>query len=177
MIFRNLSYLYIGAAFVIGAVSTYKQIQPALFWIDLFAPNEGDTYSIKVVAGLTILTLMAPLVLIMILVHLIRKSIEAKAIKNVDPGQTGIWVNRKTSFQSAFVDIPFYINNTRESMIYNGASKFFPQTPGLARVRAGNGKRASQELTLDLKKGQQVKTELEVVVDGLFTRVDLKEII
>jgi hypothetical protein len=177
MFFRNLSYLYIGAAFLIGAVSTYKQIQPALFWIDIFAPNAGDTYSIKIVAGLTILTLLLPLLLIMMLVHLIRKSIDTKAIKNVDPGQTGIWVNRKASFQSAFVDIPFYINNTRISMIYNGANKFFPQTPGPARISAGKGKRASGEITFDLKKGQQVRTELEVVVDGLLTRLDLKEII
>jgi hypothetical protein len=177
MIFRYLSFIYAFAAITISIVSTFNQSQPALFWIDIFAPNAGDTYDIKLVCALTILSLFVPLLAVLIPVRMIRKSRDEKAIKNVDPGQTGIWVNRKTSLQSAFVDIPFYINNTRESMIYSGANMFFPQTPGLARIKAGKGKRASQELTFDLKKGQQVRTELKVVPDGLFTRVDLKEAI
>jgi hypothetical protein len=176
MIFRNFTYLYTGLIFVAAAYGTFTESQPALLWIDLFAPNPGDTYSIKLVFLLTLLTLLMPLLLLHAIVYGIRKSIDTKTIKNVSSTDTGIWINRKAKFQSFFVDVPLFIDNKKTAMLYSGAKKFLPLSPGSITIRAGKGLVTSQELHFNLQPCQQIKTELETFPKGFLMGLELKEI-
>lgn len=49
------------AAIIIAFYVAAREIQPALFWINILAPKPGDRYSNELVIGLTMLTFMVPL--------------------------------------------------------------------------------------------------------------------
>ncbi len=176
MFFRNFTYLYTGFTFVAATVGTFTESQPALLWIDLFAPNPGDSYSIKLVFLLTLLTLLLPLLILHVVVFGIRKTIDTKAIQNISYGETGVWISRKTTFQNFFIDVPLFIDNKKITMLYSGAKKFLPIAPGPVTIRAGKGLVTSQELHFNLKSGQQIKTELQIFPKGFLMGLELKEI-
>jgi hypothetical protein len=64
--------LYFALTAIIALYSTIQQSQPALFWI-LKLVDEDGTFSTKIVFGLTWITLLIPLILIVILVEVVLK--------------------------------------------------------------------------------------------------------
>ena len=155
----------IGSAILAG-VTTFNQSQPAYFWIDLFAPHAGDTYSIKLVFLLTWLMLLLPLILLLVGMRFFRAAGDSNANMGL-PGTTGIWVTRKKQLQSALMGIPIYINETRSGSIDSGKRKFFECGPGSLTLRAGDGKPASEKIIFELKAGEQNNFELEILQAGL----------
>src|SRR5690348_10200333 len=105
----------IGTA-AVSLITSITQDQPALFFINLFAPDEGDTYNIKLVWLLTWLCLLAPGILILLVMKMFRKEGPAAHL----PGTTGVLVSRTKQLQSAFVGIPIFINGAKAGVVYSG---------------------------------------------------------
>ncbi len=171
-----INIIYIVLAFIIAAYSTFQQSEPALFWIDLFAPEAGDTYSVKIVFLLTVLTLLLPLMVVMSISFLFSRIKDAAQTKNIDPSETGIWLSRKKQFQSFMMPIPVFINDIEVGKINSGSTKFFKTPIGSTQLKVGKGKAESEKLDFNLTFGKQVKTELEVIPSGLKVLFILKEV-
>ena len=156
----------------IAVISTFLEIQPALFIINFFAPNEGDKYYIQLVMLLTWLILLLPLFTFILVARLLR----IKGNENIPPDRMGIFVTRKKSFQSALVGIPVFVNGKKSGILDNGRTKFFETPSGMHTVQVGNGKQASEIIHINLSEGKQLhfKFEIKQVKKGQHAEIILK---
>lgn len=157
--------IYIIGTGVIAIATTFLQIQPALLFIDLFAPNEGDKYSIKLVVLLTWLLLLLPFIIVNTILFFVRKSKNKNSV--IESWQTGIIITRKKQIQSALVGISIYVNNQKVGVVDIGNDKFFETPTGKITVIAGEGKQASDPLELEMKTSEKINLKLEIVQKGL----------
>lgn len=166
-----------GTLFFMAGVSMYSmtmEVQPALFWIDLFAPNVGDTYSVEIVFVLTMLTLLLPVIVVMAIIFSLQNRSSNKI--PVSPYETGIWINRKKQLQSAIIPISIFINNEKVGSVNMGQTLFFSTTSNRISVHAGTGGEQSSPFPYEMKKGEQLRLELEVLKEGFGSRYSIKEV-
>jgi len=169
---RIIVIIYVIVTAIIALTSTIFEIQPALFIINIFAPNEGDKYYIKVVMLLTWLILLLPLLIYFVITKLTR----IKSDQKIDPNRTGIIVTRKKSFQSALVGIPIFVNDNKARVVDNGKTKFFETPSGMHTVQAGNGKQASEKIQTNILERKQLSFEMEIKQAGLYLKYVLKQV-
>ncbi len=123
---RKLLFTYLILAALFTFYATIQEIQPALFFIDIMAPNSGDTYSVTLTLLLTFLLFLAPIVLI----QLVMKTLRKKPDKVVGPNRTGVFVTRQKRLQSALLGIPVFINSKKVGIVENGETAFFDVPSG-----------------------------------------------
>ena len=148
---KALTLIYGLVTLTFSIYAVYAELQPALFFMNLFAPNIGDTYPVFAVGGLTFITFLLPLIVILILNRIIRK--KKDATKPVDG--PGIWIMRKRQLQSALVEIPIYINDVKIGGIDSGTIKFFESPLGKNTVIAGKGMTASERVEFTYSSTEQ----------------------
>jgi hypothetical protein len=169
---RIIILIYVIGAAAWSLVTSITQSQPALFWINLFAPDAGDTYNVKLVWLLTMLMLLLPGILILLVMKMFRKG----GIDTHLPGTTGILITRKKQLQSAFVGIPIFINGAKAGVVDSGKTAFFPVPSGNDTVQAGSGKPASEQIEFQLSEGKCISFVLEIGQAGLNVSYILKRI-
>ena len=165
-------YIYVIFTALVAIISTILEVQPALFIIDIFAPNEGDEYNLLLVFLLTWLVFLLPVVIYLYIAVLIRK----KDDEIVAPDRTGIFVTRVKAFQSALVGIPFYINDQKSGIIDNGRTKFFDTSTDTFTIKAGDGKQASDNLQIKIEDGKQLHFEIRIIQAGLGLKIVLRQL-
>src|SRR3989344_8434481 len=106
---RALTLIYVITTIAYSLFAVVAELQPALLWMEIFAPNIGDTYPIVAVGGLTMLTFLLPMVAILLAI----RSIQNKYEKPQMVDGPGIWVIRKRQLQSALIEIPVYVNDKK----------------------------------------------------------------
>lgn len=168
---RIIVLLYAIITGTIAVVCTIIESQPALFFIDFFAPNEGDMYSATLVMLLVWILLLTPLLVFMVTVRLMRKKVD----KNISYDRKGIFITRQKSFQSAMVGIPIYINDKKVGIVDNGGTKFFDAPAEMFTVRAGYGKQASDKLQVNITERKQLHFEIKIKQAGFFLKIVLSQ--
>jgi hypothetical protein len=163
--------VYLVLVLIISIVSTVIQSQPALMWINIFAPEEGDEFNLKLVWLLTMLELLMPLLIYRVIEMAVNRSKESSL--EVAPGSTGIWVDRKKQFQSALVSLPVLVNGKKVGVITNGRGNFFMLEPGYHIVQVDEGIQGSDKHEIMLKSGQQAKYAMEIRQNGLVVKYHL----
>ena len=170
---RIITLIYVIITASIAVFCTIFEIQPALFIIDIFAPNVGDSYSVNLVVLLLWLILLSPLLIFLSISKLMRK----KEDKNISSERTGIFVTRKKAFQSAMVGIPIYINDKKAGIIDNGKTKFFDTPIGTVTVHAGIGKQVSEKVQVIITEKQQLQFELKFKQSVFTVKIILNQIL
>jgi hypothetical protein len=164
--------IYVLLATATAVYTTIVEIQPALFFIDLMAPHNGDRYSATLVVLLVMFLLLIPLlaVLLVFRIRRLRKPV------HVDPHTTGIFVTRKKALQSALLAFPVYINGVKVGAVDNGKTQFFECVPGVFTIQVRRGGSASLELSGTLKRRDQIHYVLSVREEGLRAKFVLEEL-
>lgn len=162
---KILNIIFVVATGIFAMVTTFMQIQPALFFIDLFAPDEGDRYSVKLVVLLTWLVLLSPLIIINVILFFTRKAKNKN--QTIESWQTGIIIKRKKQLQSGLIGINVYVNNQNVGKVDIGNDKFFETPTGKITIITGEGKQASEPLEIEIKASQKINLKLEIVPRGL----------
>jgi hypothetical protein len=163
---KILTTIYVIAIAAYSIYAVNAEMQPALCWMNLFAPNAGDTYPVVLVGLLTMLTFMLPFALFLVITRYIRK-------KNEKPQQVdgpGIWIIRKRQLHSALVEIPIYVNDIKIGNIDAGSIKFFEAPVGQNTVNAGKGIMASEKAAFTCTTNEQTYFKLEISQKGLMTK-------
>lgn len=160
---KTLTLIYVLATTAFSIYAVIAEMQPALFWINIFATNIGDTYPVLAVGGLTMLTFLLPMVIVLLAIRFIQKKTEKPQI--VDG--PGIWIMRKRQLQSALVSIPIYINDKKIGEIDSGRIKFFEAPARKNIVSAGKGMTASEKIEFTCSAAEQPYFKLEIVQSGL----------
>jgi len=157
---RSIAPIYAIAALVASVLSLIFETYPALFFINLMAPDPGDRYNVVLVAGLTFLVLILPLILIL----LIQKQWRKARAKNttVDANRTGAYLLRRKHLSGALVAAPVLINGKEAGVIDSGSRLFFDLPAGLVEVQVGTGKMRSEKLQLQVKEGEQFNLEARI---------------
>jgi hypothetical protein len=171
----NLRPLILSYAIVAGLgalITTFLYLPPASFLIDLCAPEEGDTYPATLVFLLTALMFLSPLFIYMA----ISKAKRTKVKTVVKADMTGIFVTRKKAFSGAMTPIPLFVNGEEVGMVDNGRTTFLEVAPGEISLHAGVGRQASPHLRLTLEKGEKVKVELDLTIELLGAKVNLRQV-
>ncbi|NVO03377.1 MAG: hypothetical protein HXX09_11820 [Bacteroidetes bacterium] len=169
---RTFVIIYSIITAAIALTTTIFEIQPALFLINVFAPHEGDKYSIALVVLPIWIALLSPLFLYLIITKLLRQNNDEHLSNN----RTGILVKRKKAFQSAMVGIPVFINDKKAGIVDNGRTKFFDVPTGIQTVQVGEGKAASEKIQVTLYEGKQIHFELEIKPSAFQLKYLLKQL-
>ncbi|MFL5764661.1 MAG: hypothetical protein ACJ77K_12020 [Bacteroidia bacterium] len=173
MLKKIITLIYVIAALAWSFYAITAELQPALFWIDLFAPEQGDTYPVTLVFLLTFLMFLFPLILLMIISRRIRKKQDSKQAAD----GPGIWITRKKQLQSALVAVPVYINGVKAGTIDSGTIKFFPAPEGSNTISIGKGMSASEKQEFTCSAAEQPYFTLEIVQSGLIVKYVLSPLI
>tara|TARA_B100000809_G_C15086712_1_gene511734 strand:+ start:1243 stop:1623 length:381 start_codon:yes stop_codon:yes gene_type:complete len=121
----------------------------------------------------TYLTFLLPLILLLFLIKIFR----IKPTETIGPERTGVFVTRQKSFQSALVGIPVFINSKKVGVIDNGKTVFFDVPLGDFNLHAGEGKQASEKLVAKVAEREQLTFLFNLNQAGLFTKIELTEIV
>jgi len=90
---RIIIIIYIIVSGVIAIASAIYQTQPALFFINVFTINEGNSYYGIPVLFLTWIVLLIPLIMFLIFA----KSIRKKGVENIASDRTEIFESRENT--------------------------------------------------------------------------------
>lgn len=157
---RLVAPIYAIAALVIAALSLVFETYPALFFIDLMAPNPGDRYSVTLALALTFLVLILPLALILLVQKQRRKAQAQNTV--VDAGRTGAYLLRRKHLSGALVAAPVMINGKEAGLIDSGSRLFFDLPVGMVEVQVGKGAMRSEVIQLQVKEGEQFNLEARI---------------
>lgn len=169
---KTLTLIYTLSTLAYSVFAVIAELQPALFWMELFAPNIGDTYPVLLVMLLTMLTFLLPMLVLLLTIRWIQNKNEKPQI--VDG--PGIWIIRKRQLQSALIDIPVYINDKKVGAIDMGKIKFFDAPTGKNIVAVGKGMVASEKIEFTCSATEQPYFKLEIVQSGLIAKYTLSPI-
>ncbi len=170
---RILIIIYVIVTALIALFTTILEIQPALFFIEFTAPNPGDKYSVTFVLLVTWLIFLLPLMVVL----LISKVFRTKPTEVITLDRTGVFVTRQKTFQSAMVGIPIFIDAKKVGVVDNGKTNFFDVPVGNFIIQAGEGKQASEKLEAKVNGKDQLNFSFSLKVDGLFTKIELTEVV
>lgn len=168
---QKLINIYVVISTIIAAATSILEIPPATFFINFLAPNHGDTYSFSFVFLMTCLLFLIPLLIFVIIISSLYKS-NSEIPKKED---SGILLTRKKSFTGALIPIPIYLNDKKAGIIKNNKVKFFRLPLGNYQVQAGQGKQASNLISINIKENEKVTLELNINTDNLSPKIELKQ--
>ncbi len=163
---KVLTLVYVLATGAFAGYAVVAEQQPALFWMEQFAPHMGDTYPVVLIILLTWLTFLLPLVILLITIRIIRQKTEKP--QNVDG--SGVWIIRKRQLQSALVEIPIYVNEEKVGAINMGKIRFFEAPVGRSFLIAGKGLSASEPVEFLCGINEQRYFNLEIQQAGLVVK-------
>ena len=169
---KALTLIYVLTTIPYSIFAVIAELQPAVFWMDIFAPSIGDTYPIVIVGGLTMLTFLLPMVFILLAIRWIQNKYEKPQM--VDG--PGIWIIRKRQLQSALIELPVYVNDKKIGAIDMGKIRFFEAPTGKNTVNIGKGMVASEKLEFTCSATEQPYFNLEIVQSGLIAKYVLTPI-
>lgn len=158
-----LTLVYVVATAIFSVFAVVIEMQPALFWMKLFAPNMGDTYPVVLVGLFTFLTLLLPMVILLVVLRMLPQKPQI-----VDG--PGIWIMRERQLQSALQEIPIYINNQKIGGISMGKIRFFEAPVGRNVIIAGKGLSASEPAEFTCGTDEQLYYKLKIAQKGLLTK-------
>lgn len=169
---RIIILLYVIVMGVISIATVILHTQTALFFMNIFSADEGNSYYGMPVVFLTWIILLIPLFIFLIIAKLLRK----KGDENITYDRTGIFVSRKKSIQSSLIGVPIYINDKKVGALDNGKTRFFDTAFGHFSVQAGKGIEASDKLFPYITVGKQLHFEMEIIQAGLHLKYVLKQV-
>lgn len=167
---RVLIYIYILAAAVLSFASLVMESYPALFFINLFAPEPGDKYPLAITGLITFLTLLLPLLLFLFVLKVIRnrkKSETGYLIDNDYFNKSGIHFHRIKQMQNRLIASPVFINGEECGRIDSGKKLFLELQPGTYEVEVGKKSERSDKLIVQVHPNQHVQVEIQIVPNGL----------
>lgn len=159
---KTFTFGYIIITGIVSIATAIMQIQPALFFLDLFR------HSVVLAVLLTWLVLLMPLIIALTLIFYKRNGRNKNV--TIETYQTGIIIKRKKQLQSGLIGINIYINNQKNGVVNSGNNKFIEMPPGKITIVAGEGKQASEPIELEIKSGQKIQFNLEIVSNGLLLK-------
>ncbi|MBK7130873.1 MAG: hypothetical protein IPH66_16140 [Crocinitomicaceae bacterium] len=146
---KKISITYALLALVTGLVTTFMQVQPALFFIDLLTGSDNK-FPLKLVALLTVLVLMLPMLIVVVIVNLTTSG-ERDYLPNLTL-KSGILVKREKNLSAAVYPFMVMINGEKKSAISNGKSTFVELIPGTYKVFIKTSGKNSAVLDIDVKE-------------------------
>lgn len=168
---RIFAAIYCFIGLVVALATTFMQVQPALFFIDLLSGSDNKFPAMLVIL-VTFGSFLLPLVVIALAVRSLNKN------KNQMPdttGKTGIIVHRKRALSNALYDSGIVVDGQLKSSVSNGKSTFIELAYGQHHVQVKGHK--SAEINIDLKMGEVLELQLAFVDDGgLKVKVQLEKI-
>lgn len=167
---RVFIYIYIFAALIGSFGSLFMELYPALFWIELFAPEPGDKYPIAITGLLTFLCLLLPLLIFMFILKLIRnrKNVENESVLDGDYfNKSGIHFMRIKQAQNRLIASPIFINSEQKGKIDSGKKLFVALHPGTYEVEIGAKREKSDKLIVQVQANAHSQVEIQVVPNGL----------
>lgn len=167
---RIFIYIYLLAAVVLSIGSLIMETYPALFFINLIAPNPGDKYPIAITGLVTLLALLLPLLLVMFILKLIRNRKNAETDYLIDTdyfNKSGIHFTRIKQMQNRLIASPIFINGEQQGKIDSGKKCFVELQPGTYEVEVGAKREKSEKLIVQVQANQHAQVEIQIVPDGL----------
>lgn len=162
--------IYILAAVVLSIGSVIMESYPALFFINLFAPNPGDKYPLAITGLITLLALLLPLLLLLFILKVLRnrKSVETDSLIDDDYfNKSGIHFMRIKQMQNRLIASPIFINGKQQGKIDSGKKLFIELQPGTYEVEVGRKGETSDKLIVQVQANQHTQVEIQIVPNGL----------
>ena len=157
---RIFAAVYCFVVLVVALVTTFMQVQPALFFIDLLTGSDNK-FPATLVILLTFSVFLFPLLIIVLVLRSLNKN------KNQMPdttGKTGIIVRRKSALSNALYDSGIIVDGQLKSSVSNGKATFIELSYGSHHVQVKSHK--SAEINIDLNMGEVLELQLSFVDDG-----------
>ncbi len=176
---RVLIYIYIFAALIGSFGSLFLELYPALFWIELFAPEPGDKYPIAITGMLTFLSLLLPLLILMFILKILRnrKSSGTNSILDDDYfNKSGIHFIRIKQAQNRLIASPIFINGEQKGKIDSGKKLFVALHPGIYEVEVGTKREKSDKLIVQVQANTHSQLEIQAVPNGLRSKYVVESI-
>jgi hypothetical protein len=145
-------------ALVTAVVTTIMQIEPAIYVI-LMITDSHNTFSVALSVGITFLILISP-VLVFAVIMIFYYRLKYKMPDTT--GKTGISVFRKSKLMDAFYPFDVFVDNEFKGKIVNGHTIFVEIFSGSHTIKIKSGKRHSNELQMEVKKGEIIKTMVSI---------------
>ncbi|MNJ83209.1 hypothetical protein D3C87_06240 [compost metagenome] len=164
---RILVYIYVLAAFALSFGSLFTESYPALFWIDILAPEPGDKYPIAITGLLTALCLLLPMVIVMYVLKVIRNRKIAPVVDESYFNKSGIHFSRIKQMQNRLVSSPVFIDGIQQGRIDSGKKLFIELAPGTYEVEVGGKRERSEKLIVQVEANKHAQVEIEIVPNGL----------
>ncbi len=167
---RILIYIYIFAALILSFGSLFMETYPALFFINLIAPNPGDKYPIAITGLVTLLALLLPLLLILFILKVLRNRKSAEVDSLIDDdyfNKSGIHFIRQKQLQNRLIASPIFINGEERGKIDSGKKRFIELQPGTYEVEVGRKGETSDKLIVQVQANQHAQVEIQIVPNGL----------
>lgn len=167
---RILIYIYIFVAVILSFGSLIMETHPALFFIELFAPNPGDKYPVAITGLVTLLSLLLPLVLLMFVLKLIRnrKSGETNSLIDEESfNKSGMHFSRIKQMENRLIASPIFINGEQKGKIDSGKTAFISLDPGSYEVVVGRGGERSDVLIVQVEPNVHTQLAIKVIQKGL----------
>ncbi|WP_343634778.1 DUF2846 domain-containing protein [Fluviicola sp.] len=167
---RIFIYIYIFAALMLSFGSLIMETYPALFFINLFAPNPGDKYPVGITGLVTLLVLLLPMIALLFILKVIRnrKSSETGYLIDDDYfNKSGIHFMREKQMQNRLIASPVFINGEERGRIDSGKKLFIELQPGTYEVEAGRKGERSDKLVVQVQANQHAQVSIQIVPAGL----------
>lgn len=142
---------------IIAIYSTFAQVQPALFIIDLLT-FQGK-FPATIVLLLTWLLLLIPLLVIGTVFNVIHTRRNKKVIENLSPGVSGIIIHRRPHLISYVVNWNLLANGQKKGAVGAGAHVYIPIEPGTYEFVVSGVNRKSAPLTVEVPVGRVLRLE------------------
>lgn len=155
---RSIITAWVLVALIIAIVSTIMQIEPAIYVI-LMIMDSQDKFSIVLSVGITFIILISP-VLILSVIMMFYYRLKYKMPDTTD--KTGISVYRKSKLMDALYAFDVYVDNELKGKIVNGQTIFMEKFSGKHKIIIKSGKRKSNELEVEIKTGEVMKTMVSI---------------
>ena len=167
---RIFTYIYIFAAVILSFWSVVMETYPALFFINLFAPEPGDKYPLAITGLLTLLILLLPLALLLLILKLIRNRKTSETGYLIDDdyfNKSGIHFMRIKQMQNRLIASPIYVDGEESGRIDSGKKMFLELQPGTYEVEVGKKSERSDKTIVQVQSNQHAQVEISIVPNGL----------
>lgn len=167
---RILIYIYLLAALVLSFGSLFMETYPALFFIELFAPEPGDKYPVGITGLVTLLVLLLPMLLLLFILKVIRNRKTSGTGYLIDDdyfNKSGIHFMRQKQMQNRLIASPIFINGEERGRIDSGKTTFIELQPGTYEAEVGRKSERSDKLIVQVQPNQHAQVEISIVPNGL----------
>ena len=132
-------------------ITTFMQVQPALFFIDLLT-GDDNMFPVKGAILITFLALLIPWIPVVLIARLL-----SGKNKNHMPdlmGKTGVVVTREKCLPEALYNNKIMVNGEHLATVSNGKSAFTELAPGTHKVFVKGATNVSPVIDIDIKRGE-----------------------